>query len=275
MADPPVTDPHVIDPRAFNQLDAVGTIRALGPWWALLVDGLDAAPVLELAGRQTAVLARHVGSGAGEDGALQAIDRLAEELSARMQSTDPPSRDDIDDVLTTSLTLLRGAGRALAAAGAFARATGSVAGLFVSRGGVPKHPVAEAMAGERGLAGDGQAARRHHGRPWQALCLWSAEVVERLQAEGHPIVAGGAGENVSVRGIEWAAVRPGTRLTLGSDVVAEVSVPALPCAKNARWFLGGDIMRMHHQREPGVSRMYATVLHGGTVRVGDAVRLEP
>ena len=148
-------------------------------------------------------------------------------------------------------------------------------GLFTSDGGVPKRPVAEVVVDARGLAGDRQAERRHHGRPWQALCLWSAEVVERLGAEGHPIVPGAAGENVSIGGIDWVAVRPGTRLALGAEVVAEVSVPALPCKKNAQWFQDRDFTRMHHEREPGVSRMYASVLRGGRLQAGDEVRLEP
>src|SRR5690606_24577567 len=110
---------------------------------------------------------------------------------------------------------------------------------------------------------------------WQALCLWSGDVVDRLAAEGHPIAPGAAGENVSVRGLDWAAVRPGARLLLGSEVVVEVAPYATPCAKNARWFLDGDFGRMGHDREPGVSRVYASVLHGGRLRVGDPVVLEP
>jgi MOSC domain-containing protein YiiM len=58
-------------------------------------------------------------------------------------------------------------------------------------------------------------------------------------------------------------------------VMAEVSVPSLPCKKNAQWFRDRDFTRMHHEREPGVSRMYASVLHGGRLRPGDQVRLEP
>ncbi len=112
--------------------------------------------------------------------------------------------------------------------------------------------------GWRGLDGDRQASRKHHGRVWQALCLWSADVVEALAAEGHPVFPGAAGENVSVRGLDWAAVRPGVRLRLGS-VLAEVTVPALPCAKNARWFVDGDFNRMHHERDRAVTRWYALV----------------
>ncbi len=76
-------------------------------------------------------------------------------------------------------------------------------------GGVPKHGVERIEVGWSGAMGDRQGDRRHHGRPFQALCLWSADTIAALRAEGHPIEAGLAGENVTVAGIDWAAVRPG------------------------------------------------------------------
>ena len=144
----------------------------------------------------------------------------------------------------------------------------------MSSGGVPKRAVDSAPVGLRGLDGDRQAARKHHGRVWQALCLWSADVVDRLATEGHPIAPGCAGENASIRGIDWPALRPGVRLAIG-DVLCEVSAYATPCKKNAQWFTGGDFNRMGHDREPGISRVYASVLSDGIVRVGDKVVVEP
>lgn len=166
-------------------------------------------------------------------------------------------------------------GRALRAAGAGAPpAEGTVAQINVSGGGVPKTPVEEAAVGQRGLEGDYQAARFHHGRPWQALSLWSLERIEALREEGHDLAPGLAGENFTVAGIDWDTVRPGVRLQVGG-VLAEVSCYATPCKKNARWFTDGDFKRMHHDRHPGWSRVYATVLRDGTVRAGDAVVVEP
>ena len=88
-----------------------------------------------------------------------------------------------------------------------------------------------------------------------------------ILAAGHPIAAGSAGENVTVRGLDWADVRPGTRLRMGT-VLCEISAWALPCKHNARWFADGDFNRMHHERGP-VSRAYATVLEPGGIRTGD------
>jgi MOSC domain-containing protein YiiM len=133
--------------------------------------------------------------------------------------------------------------------------------------------VAEVEVDWRGVVGDRQASRTHHGRPWQALCLWSTEVIAGFRSEGHPIAPGLAGENVTVTGLPWAEVRPGVRLRVG-EVLCCVSSYAIPCKQNTGWFKDGDFMVMHHDRGP-VSRVYATVLEPGRIRVGDAAVLEP
>ncbi len=178
---------------------------------------------------------------------------------------------DTEVVLPRVWSALLAAGPAYRAAGVLPSGSGTVVQLNRSDGGVPKTSVDEVEVGWRGVVGDRQRTRVHHGRPWQALCLWSAELIEAFAAEGHPIGFGSAGENITVAGLDWADVRPGVRLRIGT-VLCEVSAWALPCKHNARWFLDGDVRRMHHERGP-VSRAYATVLEPGTVRTGDAVLL--
>lgn len=151
---------------------------------------------------------------------------------------------------------------------------GTVAQLNVSAGGVPKKPIEVAEVGDRGLVGDRQADRKNHGRPLQALCLWSAEVIDSLRAEGHPIEPGLAGENVTVAGIDWSSIQPGAQLLIG-DVLTEISAWATPCKKNAPWFTDGNFRRIDHDRHPGWSRAYAWVREPGTIRQGDRVLVEP
>lgn len=151
---------------------------------------------------------------------------------------------------------------------------GRVHQINVSGGGVPKLPVPEAHFGTDGVTGDRHADTVHHGGPHQAVCLYSLEVIEGLRAEGHPIHPGAAGENLTVAGIDWASVRPGTRLRAG-EALLEITKPTSPCHKNARWFLDGRFDRMHDGRHPGWSRMYAKVLEEGLVRTGDPVDLSP
>ena len=152
--------------------------------------------------------------------------------------------------------------------------TGVVEQVSVSPGGVPKLPVLRAAVTAQGVSGDKQATRKHHGRPWQAVCLWSAEVVDALAADGHPIGYGSAGENLTVRGLPWASVRPGARLLVGSALV-EVTAYAIPCRKNAQWFADGRFRRMAQEVSPGRSRVYARVVVDGVVAPGDPAVLEP
>jgi MOSC domain-containing protein YiiM len=146
--------------------------------------------------------------------------------------------------------------------------------INTSGGGVPKQPVPEGRIDLDGLAGDHQADGKHHGRPFQALCLWSSEVIAGLAADGHPITAGAAGENLTLAGLDWDSVRPGQLLRVG-EVLAEVSFPATPCAKQTRWFTDGDFGRLDHGRNPGLTRWYAWVREPGTVRPGDPVVMSP
>src|SRR3712207_5932930 len=100
---------------------------------------------------------------------------------------------------------------------------GRIHQLSCSRGGVPKLPVEEALLTPTGLDCDAQADLRYHGGPERALCLFSLELIRALQSEGHPIAPGTVGENVTVEGVEWGGLKPGTRLALGDDVLVEIT----------------------------------------------------
>jgi MOSC domain-containing protein YiiM len=161
-----------------------------------------------------------------------------------------------------------------AAGDAVHRQRGEVTQISASGGGVPKTAVESAVVGVRGVEGDVQASRVHHGRPWQALCLWSQEVIDSLARDGHPIAPGRAGENVTVAGVEWSTLHGGTIIDLG-DVRCQLSAPAVPCQKNAEWFTDGDISLMDHDLHHGSSRWYASVLRPGSITTGDAVIVSP
>jgi MOSC domain-containing protein YiiM len=257
--------------------DALGTLRGLAAWWTMLVGtSVDRAGQHGL-DRQVAILRALTGSerGAGRATAVAHVELLAQEAVDLIGGHDveraKPDGLRVADTIADSLRAITETASALRTGEVLAE--GVVEGLYVSDGGVPKHPIPATSVLHRGLIGDRQATRRHHGRVWQAVCLWSVEVVERLQAEGHPIGPGAAGENVSIRGIDWTVVRPGTRLHLGDAVVLEVSLPALPCYKNAAWFVDGDFNRMNHEREWGISRMYASVVTEGPLAGGMAAVL--
>ena len=150
---------------------------------------------------------------------------------------------------------------------------GRIVQLSASNGGVPKLPLAEATIDANGITVDRQADRRAHGGPRRALCLFALERIEALAAEGHSIVPGATGENVTTAGIDWNRVNPGARLRLGETVLIEVTGYTEPCWKNAQWFADGDFSVIAQEERPGFSRVYARVLEGGDLRPGDHVEL--
>lgn len=150
---------------------------------------------------------------------------------------------------------------------------GRIFQLNTSHGGVPKLAVREAYLTPNGLEGDRQRDRRYHGGPERALCLYALERILQLQGEGHPIFPGSAGENVTLAGLDWAALKPGARLALGEEAVIEISSYTTPCRIIAESFLGGGFKRILQKSHPGDSRLYARVLQTGRLAVGQTVRL--
>lgn len=145
--------------------------------------------------------------------------------------------------------------------------------INISNGGVPKLPVPEARITRRGVDGDRQRSRDIHGGPDRAVCLFSLEVIEALQAEGHAVTPGSCGENLTLAGVEWSTLKPGDRLRVGA-VRLEITSYTAPCEHNARWFRNQDYHRISQRKYPGWSRVYARVLAEGVVRTGDAVTIE-
>src|SRR3954464_9222889 len=93
--------------------------------------------------------------------------------------------------------------------------SGRVEPINTSRGGVPKQPVFEAFVTVDGVDGDRQRDRRFHGGPDRAVVLFSVDVIRALRSEGHRIAAGTTGENLTLSGVPWASIVPGTELTIG------------------------------------------------------------
>lgn len=145
--------------------------------------------------------------------------------------------------------------------------------INLSKGGVPKYPVRDAVVDVFGLRGDGHNDTEHHGGPLKAVCLYSLERILALQAEGHPIFPGATGENVTVVGLDWSAIVAGVRLTLGDSVELEITRYATPCSNIQSYFAGGRIERISWRTNDGWARAYARVLRPGPITTGDPVHL--
>jgi MOSC domain-containing protein YiiM len=150
---------------------------------------------------------------------------------------------------------------------------GKVVQIGLSNGGVPKRPVPSARVTRDGVEGDRQNDLKHHGGPERAVSLFSLEVIERLRAEGHPIAPGTAGENLTLAGLDWHAVKPGCRLRFDGGVELEVASFTNPCSTIRDSFTDLDFRRIKQDLHPGESRVYARVLAEGTISAGEAVSL--
>jgi MOSC domain-containing protein YiiM len=150
---------------------------------------------------------------------------------------------------------------------------GRVESINRSRGGVPKTPGGAGTITAAGLDGDAQSDLRIHGGPDRAVSLYSSDLIEALEAEGHPIAPGTAGENLTLSGLDWARLVPGAVLRVGASVRLEVTRYAEPCANIRGSFVDGQYGRISSKAHPGWSRVYTRVLEPGPVRVGDPVVL--
>jgi MOSC domain-containing protein YiiM len=276
--------PLPVDPARYTVQDGAGTVRSAIPRWRHLLEDVEELPHATTVALGAVADALAAAGGLGETiGELVApVNAALLEVADRAGATTPllDALDPSDPLVTAVESVdrfLSAAARAVAV-DLVAPDAGEVAAINVSRGGVPKSAVAEAEIGPAGVVGDGQKVRRHHGRPSQALCLWSLEVVEALAGEGHPIVPGGAGENLTLAGLDWAALRPGVRLVLGDGPdapVAEITGWTEPCTTIADCFSDRGFRRIDHSLRPGWSRAYAAVVRGGPVRAGARVTVLP
>ena len=150
---------------------------------------------------------------------------------------------------------------------------GRVVQISVSRGGVPKTAVADAQVTALGIEGDAHRNLEYHGGPDRAVCLYSMEAIRGLLAEGHSVAPGTLGENVTLEGVDWTTMTPGTHLLLGDRVLLQVTRYTTPCFNIKAAFKDGQFGRVSQKRHPGWSRVYTRVVVGGQIRPGDRARV--
>lgn len=147
---------------------------------------------------------------------------------------------------------------------------GNIFQINVSTGGVPKRPVSHVLVNEMGIITDSQYDQKHHGGVDRALVIFSLELIQALRDEGHTISPGTIGENLTISGLSWERLVPGTHFTLG-EVTAEVTSYASPCSKISASFLEGNFNRVNQKIHPGWSRLCLRVIEPGAIKSGDTV----
>lgn len=127
--------------------------------------------------------------------------------------------------------------------------------------GVRKRDIRECrVTPNHGLEGDAHAGKWH-----RQVSLLAKESIDRFNAQGYSIDCGGFGENLTTEGIDLISLPIGTKLKIGSEVLLEVTQIGKVCHRPCAIFRNtGDCIL---PREG----IFARVLTGGTVKVGDEI----
>ena len=146
-------------------------------------------------------------------------------------------------------------------------------------------PEIELVAG-LGVVGDAHmgARVRHRSRvradPTQPnlrqVHLIAGEVLDELGAAGFAVAPGELGENLTTRGLDLLELPVGTTLCVGDGVLLSVTGCRNPCGQ-INGLHEGLMARMRPVDDDGelapMAGIMTTVVHGGTVRPGDAIEV--
>ncbi len=122
-------------------------------------------------------------------------------------------------------------------------------------------PVQEATAiSDLGLEGDKHAVK---GSARQVLVM-DVETLKSLD-----LAPGVIKENITVEGLDLSTVQAGQVFFVGDQVTLEATGDCLPCARM------DEIRPGLQDKLKGRRGIISTVLNGGSLKVGDAIRVEP
>ena len=130
--------------------------------------------------------------------------------------------------------------------------------------GIKKSPIAEVIVEDNyGVAGDAHADHQTH----RQVSLLALESIDKMRQHGFVLHPGDFAENITTEGIDLVSLPVGTRILAGDEVVLEMSQIGKEChaACAIRRQVGDCIM----PREG----IFAKVIHGGTLRAGDTIRM--
>lgn len=117
---------------------------------------------------------------------------------------------------------------------------------------------------EHGIEGDAHAGDWH-----RQVSLLATESIAKMQAAGLDVGAGDFAENLTTSGIDLCGLPVGSRLQVGEEILLEITQIGKICHERcAIYYQAGDCVM---PREG----IFARVLNGGEIHVGDPVRKLP
>ena len=129
--------------------------------------------------------------------------------------------------------------------------------------GVIKQPIPEGIFEEGGLRGDAHADCDTH----RQVSLLAIESIDKMRALGMDLKPGDFAENLTTEGIDLVALVPGTRITVGTEVILEITQIGKEC------HTGCAIMKQVGKCIMPKEGIFARVIQGGVVRAEDAIMI--
>ncbi len=139
---------------------------------------------------------------------------------------------------------------------------GSVVSVNIAdRKGVRKTPTGSVnLIFDRGVDGDAHAGDWH-----RQVSLLAQESVDKMVEKGLDVTAGDFGENLTTKGLDLPALPVGTKITIGDDVLLEISQIGKIChTRCAIYYQAGDCV----MPKEGI---FGVVLQPGQIEPGDEV----
>jgi len=117
------------------------------------------------------------------------------------------------------------------------------------------------LQGDFGLIGDAHADCSTH----RQVSLLAIESINRVRQLGFDVGPGDFAENLTTQGLELASLPVGTRMSVGNDILLEISQIGKDCHKGCAIYqqIGKCIMP-----KEGI---FAKVIRGGVVKAGDQI----
>jgi MOSC domain-containing protein YiiM len=131
--------------------------------------------------------------------------------------------------------------------------------------GMPKKVIPEGIfIQDFGLLDDAHASSDTH----RQVSLLATESIDKMRNRGFNVSPGDFAENLTTEGIELFTIPVGTRMTVGTEVILEISQIGKECHTKCAIFhkLGECIMPLE-----GV---FAKVIRGGTIKAEDNLAFE-
>ncbi|NWF77918.1 MAG: MOSC domain-containing protein [Chloroflexi bacterium] len=131
--------------------------------------------------------------------------------------------------------------------------------------GTKKEALVEGILKEGyGLVGDAHADCCTH----RQVSLLAMESIDKMRKLGFEVSPGDFAENLTTQGVELVSLPVGTRISIGQDVLLEVTQIGKQCHN------GCAIYRQIGKCVMPKEGVFVKVVRGGFVRAGDRVRIE-